>query len=222
MNTATYPGSDLFTVWAPAREEVRLRVGVEDSTVYPMAKRAGDWWVCSEPGVTKTPGLRYGFELLIDGEWSPAFPDPRTRSQPDGIHGLSEVVADDFAWTDGAWTGRTLESMVIYELHVGTFTPEGTFDAVIGKLDHLTDLGVTAIELMPVNPFGGERNWGYDGVDWLAVQHSYGGPEGLKRLVDACHNRGIAVLLDVVYNHFGPDGNYNGLYGPYTAGGSTG
>ena len=100
MNTATYPGSDLFTVWAPAPEEVRLRVGVEDSTVYPMAKRAGDWWVCSEPGVIKEPGLRYGFELLIDGEWSPAFPDPRTRAQPDGIHGLSEVVADDFDWTD--------------------------------------------------------------------------------------------------------------------------
>lgn len=222
MDTATYPGSDLFAVWAPAPEEVRLRVGVEDSAVYPMAKRAGDWWVCSEPGVTKEPGLRYGFELLIDGEWSPTFPDPRTRAQPDGIHGLSEVVTEDFAWTDEAWTGRTLESMVIYELHVGTFTPEGTFDAVIDKLDHLSDLGVTALELMPVNPFGGERNWGYDGVDWLAVQHSYGGPEGLKRLVDACHNRGIAVILDVVYNHFGPDGNYNGLYGPYTAGGSTG
>lgn len=184
-----------------------------------MHRRDGDWWVA---GQTMQAGQRYGFELFDGEHWSKTLPDPRTTSQPDGPHGLSEVTDRDFAWSDDDWTGRALPGQVIYELHVGTFTPAGTFDAVTEKFGHLRDLGVTAIELMPVQPFGGERNWGYDGVEWHAVQHSYGGPDGLKQLVDAAHAAGLAVFLDVVYNHFGPDGNYNGMFGPYTVPGNTG
>lgn len=205
-----------FTVWAPHARHVRLHL---DGEIHPMRRTGGDWWV-AEP--TRRPGQRYGFSLSGGEEWSKILPDPRTTSQPDGPHGLSEVTDPHFGWTDRAWTGRDLPGQVIYELHVGTFTPAGTFDGVVGKLDHLRDLGVTAIELMPVQPFGGERNWGYDGVEWHAVQHSYGGPGGLKRLIDAAHNAGLAVYLDVVYNHFGPDGNYNGMFGPYTVEGNTG
>lgn len=206
-----------LSVWAPYAHDVRLHLG--DGSVHPLHKRAGGWWVAEQ---IAEPGMRYGFSLFNGEDWSPVVPDPRTTSQPDGIHGLSEVTDPAFDWTSGEWTGRGLPGQVIYELHVGTFTPEGTFAGVIGKLDYLRDLGVTAIELMPVQPFGGARNWGYDGVDLHAVHSAYGGPEGLKKLVDAAHNAGIGVILDVVYNHFGPDGNYNGMFGPYTAGGSTG
>ena len=183
--------------------------------------RAGqdNWWFADR---VAEPGMRYGFELFDGENWSKTLPDPRSTAQPDGVHGLSEVTDPSFAWTAGNWTGRPLAGQVIYELHVGTFSPAGTFDGVIGKLDYLRDLGVTAIELMPVQPFGGERNWGYDGVEWHAVHAGYGGPEGLKQLVDAAHAKGLGVILDVVYNHFGPDGNYNGMFGPYTSGGSTG
>lgn len=206
-----------LSVWAPYAHDVRLHLG--DGSVHPLHKRAGGWWVAEQ---IAEPGMRYGFSLFNGEDWSPVVPDPRTTSQPDGIHGLSEVTDPAFDWTSGEWTGRGLPGQVIYELHVGTFTPEGTFAGVIGKLDYLRELGVTAIELMPVQPFGGARNWGYDGVDLHAVHSAYGGPEGLKKLVDAAHNAGIGVILDVVYNHFGPDGNYNGMFGPYTAGGSTG
>ena len=138
------------------------------------------------------------------------------------MHGPSEVVSTEFSWTDSAWAGIETKDLRIYELHVGTFSPEGTFAGVISKLDHLSELGINAIELMPVQPFPGTRNWGYDGVDWFAVHEAYGGREGLKKLIDAAHSRGIAILLDVVYNHFGPEGNYNNAFGPYLAGGRTG
>ena len=162
--------------------------------------------------VTAVPsGTRYFY--VLDG--GVERPDPASRCQPEGVHGPSEVCGRDFHWTDGAWRGIPLHDYVLYELHVGAFTPEGNFDAVIPRLRELRSLGITAIELMPVAQFPGERNWGYDGSYPYAVQHSYGGPEALKRLVDACHNVGLAAVLDVVYNHFGPDGNYAGDFGPY-------
>src|SRR5579884_3586567 len=136
-------------------------------------------------------------------------PDPRSPYQPEGVHGPSAPVDfGAFEWTDGAWRAGKLRDQVIYELHVGTFSPEGTFEGVIGRLDHLVALGVTAVELMPVAEFSGRRGWGYDGVDLFAPHHAYGGPAGLQRLVDACHARGLAVVMDVVYNHVGPEGNY--------------
>ena len=142
-------------------------------------------------------------------------PDPASSYQPQGVHGPSQVIDPSFQWTDNSWTGTTLSNYIIYELHVGTYTPEGSFDAVIQHLERLRDLGVTAIELMPVAQFPGARNWGYDGAYPYAVQNSYGGPLGLKRLVDRCHASGLAVVLDVVYNHLGPEGNYLAEYGPY-------
>ncbi|RNE49765.1 malto-oligosyltrehalose trehalohydrolase [Corynebacterium alimapuense] len=203
-----------FSVWAPSAQDVRLHL---DDQIYPMRPIDGGWW---SGDMIAEPGMRYGFGLYNGQEWSKPLPDPRSTAQPDGVHGLSEVTDPDFKWSS-SWTGRPLSAQVIYELHVGTFTPEGTFEAIIDRLDYLRDLGVTTIELMPIQPFGGDRNWGYDGVSWHAVHHSYGGPEGLKKLVDAAHSAGLAVFLDVVYNHFGPDGNYNGMFGPYTSGGST-
>ncbi len=156
-------------------------------------------------------GDRYMY--VIDG--SKERPDPASRWQPEGVHGPSAVVSGAFDWQDGGWFGVPLSRYVIYELHVGTFSGEGTFEAVIPRLDALRELGITAVELMPVAQFPGERNWGYDGVYPFAVQDSYGGVRGLKRLVDACHARGMAVIADVVYNHLGPEGNYLWDYGPY-------
>lgn len=207
-----------FEVWAPYAHDVKV---VVDDVEHPMRRNdeRRAWWISD---VDKVAGQRYGFSLFDGAEWSAPLPDPRSTRQPDGVHGLSQVSDPDFEWTDQHWTNYELKGQVIYELHVGTFTEEGTFDGIVDKLDYLVDLGVTTIELMPVQPFGGERNWGYDGVDWFAVQESYGGPEGLKRLVDAAHRRGVGVYLDVVFNHFGPDGNYNGNFGPYTTAGTTG
>ncbi len=156
-------------------------------------------------------GVRYFYR--IDG--GKDLPDPVSTFQPEGVHGPSEVVAVSDGWQDRHWHGIPIEEYILYELHVGTFTPEGTFDAIIPELKRLTDLGVTAIELMPVAQFPGNRNWGYDGVFPFAVQNSYGGPAGLQRLVNACHERGIAVVLDVVYNHLGPEGNYLDQFAPY-------
>lgn len=156
-------------------------------------------------------GTRYQYQL----NHGPHRPDPASHYQPEGVHGPSEVVNHHFNWTDQSWRGVALEDMILYELHVGTFTPEGTFEAIIPRLPALKEVGITAIELMPVAQFPGDRNWGYDGVDLYAVQNSYGGPLGLKRLVNACHDQGIAVVLDVVYNHFGPEGNYIEEFGPY-------
>jgi maltooligosyltrehalose trehalohydrolase len=157
------------------------------------------------------PGALYHYRL--DGQTER--PDPASRFQPQGVHGPSQVLDGDFPWDDADWSGLPLEDYIFYELHVGTFTPDGTFAAILAHLDELSALGITALQLMPVAQFPGERNWGYDGVFPFAVQDSYGGPHGLKQLVNACHQRGLAVVLDVVYNHLGPEGNYLGDFGPY-------
>jgi maltooligosyltrehalose trehalohydrolase len=194
-----------FDVWAPDARSLEVEAGGRRHPMSPSSVRPG-WWTA------EAEGEDYGF--VVDGEGP--FPDPRSPWQPDGVHGLSRVYHHGrFAWTDGAWRGRPLAGAVLYELHVGTFTPEGTFDAALERLDHLVELGVDAVELMPVAAFPGRHGWGYDGVDLWAVHDPYGGPDGLKRFVDACHRRGLAVVLDVVYNHLGPSGNYLGRYGPY-------
>jgi maltooligosyltrehalose trehalohydrolase len=164
----------------------------------------------------RVPALPGGARYLYELDGSVRRPDPASSFQPEGVHGPSAFVDHAaFPWTDAGWENLPLAQYIMYELHVGTFTPEGTFDAIVSRLDYLRALGVNAIELMPVAQFPGERNWGYDGTYPYAVQSSYGGPRGLKRLVDACHGAGIAVVLDVVYNHFGPEGNYVWEYGPY-------
>ena len=174
-----------------------------------MESEGGGWFAIETDA---TAGDDYGFSL--DG--ADALPDPRSPWQPNGPHELSRVVDHSaFGWTDGLWKGSPLAGAVIYELHIGTFTAEGTFDAAIERLPYLRDLGITAVELMPVAEFSGEHGWGYDGVDLFAPHHAYGGPDGLKRLVDACHAQGIAVIMDVVYNHLGPSGNYLSRFGPY-------
>jgi maltooligosyltrehalose trehalohydrolase len=157
------------------------------------------------------PGTRYYYNLDSNLER----PDPASKFQPEGVHGPSQVIDPNFVWEELHWSGILFSHYVVYELHVGTFTAQGTFDAIVVHLDELKDLGITAIELMPVAQFPGERNWGYDGVYPFAVQNSYGGPDGLKRLIDACHQRGLAVILDVVYNHLGPEGNYLQDFGHY-------
>jgi maltooligosyltrehalose trehalohydrolase len=193
-----------YDVWAPDAANVEVAAGGRRYAMTPAVRRG--WWTAEGEGAD------YGF--VLDGEGP--FPDPRSPWQPDGVHGLSRAYDHGrFAWTDGLWRGRPLTGSVVYELHTGTFTPEGTFDSAIQRLDHLVDLGVEAVELMPVAAFPGRNGWGYDGVALWAVHEPYGGPDGLKRFVDACHGRGLAVILDVVYNHLGPSGNYLGRYGPY-------
>ncbi|MGG5810022.1 malto-oligosyltrehalose trehalohydrolase [Falsiroseomonas sp. CW058] len=191
-----------FRLWAPSHPSIGLELDGAEVPL-PMQRGAGGWHELVA-GAARA-GTRYRF-VLPDGL---RVPDPASRRQPDDVHGPSEVVDPAaFAWTDGAWRGRAWEEAVLYELHVGAFTPEGSFRAAIGRLDHLVGLGVTAIEIMPVAEFPGARNWGYDGVLPFAPDASYGRPEDLKALVDAAHARGLMVLLDVVYNHFGPEGNY--------------
>ncbi|MGW4640137.1 malto-oligosyltrehalose trehalohydrolase [Sphaerisporangium sp. NPDC004334] len=198
----------MFEVWAPTAG--RVEVEIDRSERHPMVRGEGGWWSAEVPGAGH--GTDYAFS--VDG--GEAFPDPRTRRQPYGVFGPSRVYEHDrYAWGDRAWRGRQLPGSVIYELHVGTFTREGTFDAAIGRLDHLVALGVDFVELLPVPPVPGRHNWGYDGVDLYAVHEEYGGPDGLKRLVDACHQAGLGVLLDVVYNHLGPSGNFLAQFGPY-------
>ncbi len=198
-----------LAVWAPVPESVRL---VVDGTTYAMLQDDDDWWSPVEP-VPVREGTRYGYLLDDDTELRP---DPRSRRQPDGVHAASAWFdADGYAWGDGAWTGRQLAGGVIYELHVGTFTPDGTFDAAIERIPHLVGLGITHVELLPVNAFNGTHNWGYDGVFWYAVHETYGGPAGYLRFVDACHQAGLAVVQDVVYNHLGPSGNVLPRFGPY-------
>ncbi|HEX8997033.1 MAG TPA: malto-oligosyltrehalose trehalohydrolase [Ktedonobacterales bacterium] len=195
-----------FRVWAPAAHGVDLLLG--DQRVKMTAERDG-WWTVE---VEASAGATYAYS--VDG--SEPLPDPRSPWQPDGVFGRSRRVDHSaFSWTDQRWQAPPLSSAVIYELHIGTFTPEGTFDAAIARLDHLVELGVTHVELMPVHQFPGAWGWGYDGVDLFAPQNTYGGPDGLKRLVDACHARGLAALLDVVYNHLGPSGNFLARFGPY-------
>ncbi len=196
-----------FTVWAPFRDAVAL--AREDIRI-PLERADHGYWTVTLDDTP--PGTRYRF--VLDNETER--PDPASRFQPEGVHGPSETVDPArIPWTDALWRGIPPERMIFYEMHVGTFTPEGTFDAVIEKLDYLAGLGITALEIMPVSQFPGERNWGYDGTYPFAPQNSYGGPEGLMRLVDACHARGLAAVLDVVYNHMGPEGNYLRDFGPY-------
>jgi len=193
-------------VWAPFPRVVELQA---NGRRLAMTPGESGWWTAS-PG--PAPGSDYGF--ILDG--AGPFPDPRSHWQPNGINGLSRVLDQDaFRWTDTHWRAPPLSTAVIYELHIGTFTAEGTFDAAIEKLEYLAGLGVTHLEIMPVNEFSGARGWGYDGVNLYAPHHIYGGPDALKRLVGACHGRGLAVLLDVVYNHLGPVGNHLGKFGPY-------
>ncbi|CAN5671320.1 malto-oligosyltrehalose trehalohydrolase [soil metagenome] len=195
-----------LSVWAPNATSVEAIV--RDRTVAMVHSERG-WW---RSDTTLEHGDDYAFSL--DG--GEARPDPRSPWQPEGVHGRSRHVDHSrFGWTDAHWRAPPLASAVVYELHVGTFTPEGTFAAVIERLDHLVALGITALELLPVIEFAGERGWGYDGVDLYAPHHAYGSPDDLKKLVDACHAKGIAVILDVVYNHLGPSGNYLGAFGPY-------
>lgn len=207
-----------FLVWSLHAECVSLHIQHPESRVVRM-RNAGDGYHLAEvDGLA--PDSRYMFRLhktadARGDETDPAFPDPASRWQPEGVHGPSGLYAGEFPWTDADWQGAPFSRYIIYELHVGTFTAQGTFDAAISHLDELAELGITAIELMPVAQFPGERNWGYDGVYPFAVQNSYGGPDALKRLVDACHGKGLSVILDVVYNHLGPEGNYFSQFGPY-------
>jgi len=201
-------GGCRFDVWAPGATRVAVEL-LDPDTTAELEPFADGWFGAAVAGVD--PGRRYRYRL-DDGE---PLPDPASGLQPDGVHGPSAVVDPGFRWTDGGWRGLPLERLVLYELHVGTFTPEGTFDAIVPRLAELAELGVTAIEVMPVAQFSGDRNWGYDGVFPYAVQHSYGGPDGFRRLVDAAHAAGVAVCLDVVLNHLGPEGNVLPRYGPY-------
>ncbi|OBH31886.1 malto-oligosyltrehalose trehalohydrolase [Mycobacterium sp. E342] len=196
-----------FSVWAPKPESVRLDV---EGRVHPMTRADDGWWHTT---VDAAPDARYGFVLDDDPT---VLPDPRSPRQPDGVHARSQLWDPArAAWTDGDWQGRQVEGAVIYELHLGTFTEAGTFDSAIEKLDYLVDLGVDFVELMPVNSFAGTHGWGYDGVLWYSVHEPYGGPDGLVRFVDACHGRGLGVLIDAVFNHLGPSGNYLPKFGPY-------
>ena len=196
-----------FRVWAPHPRRVEV---VIDDVPVPMQRSEGGWWLLERAGVS--PGCDYAFSL--DG--GPPRPDPRSAFQPQGVHGPSRLIDQAaFAWSDGEWRGVPLAGSVIYECHIGTFSSAGTFDGAIEHLDHLVDLGIDAIELLPVAEFPGRRGWGYDSVDLFAPHHAYGGPDGLKRLVDAAHAHGIGVVIDVVYNHLGPSGNYLPEFGPY-------
>ena len=194
-----------FAVWAPTPDTVRLDVA---GTVSPMTRGEDGWWRAT---VDAAPDARYGF--LVDHDPTP-LPDPRSPRQPDGVHDRSQLW-EPSARTDDGWAGRSVDGAVIYELHIGTFTAEGTFDAAIDRLDYLVELGVDFVEVMPVNAFSGTHGWGYDGVLWYAVHEPYGGPDGLVRFVDACHRRGLGVLIDAVFNHLGPSGNYLPRFGPY-------
>ncbi|MDO5287669.1 MAG: malto-oligosyltrehalose synthase [Actinomycetia bacterium] len=207
-----------FDVWAPERESVtlHLRPAGEVETELrqvPMRRRPGGWWAPAEE--PERVDLDYGYTVDNDPT---LLPDPRSRRQPYGVHGISRThYPDRYTWGDGGWVGKPLSGSVLYELHVGTFTPEGTLDAAAAKLGHLQSIGVDFVELMPVNAMNGVHNWGYDGVLWYAVHEPYGGPEAYQRFVDACHAVGIGVIQDVVYNHFGASGNYLPRFGPYLA-----
>ncbi|HZQ36119.1 MAG TPA: malto-oligosyltrehalose trehalohydrolase, partial [Dehalococcoidia bacterium] len=213
LGATVHDGQATFRVWAPAARDATLEVDDRGRVRrLPLAHDLGGdgLWSGCLPGVAA--GTRYRFR--IDG--GEPLPDPCSRSQPEGVHGPSEVVDfGAFAWSDAGWAGLTLDGLTVYELHVGSFSPEGTFDGVVARLDYLRELGVRAIELMPVAEFAGTRNWGYDGVALYAPSRAYGGPAGLQRLVDAAHAHGLGVVLDVVYNHLGPEGNYLRAFSPY-------
>ncbi|WP_084101300.1 malto-oligosyltrehalose trehalohydrolase [Demequina sp. NBRC 110051] len=194
--------------WAPHVDSVGLVVGTADAVVTPLERGTDGWW----SGPDLPPGTDYGYIVDGEGPW----PDPRSARQPGGVHGLSRVYdTSRFSWSDGAWSGTDVLGKVFYELHVGAFTPQGTLDAASAQLPALRSVGVDVVELMPLAPFPGRHGWGYDGVSLYAVHEAYGGPEALQRFVDAAHRAGLAVCLDVVYNHLGPDGNYLSKFGPY-------
>ena len=198
-----------FEVWAPFAKSMAL--GVNGRSLPMQGPDTQGWWRLEASAVG--PGTDYGYFIDADEK---CYPDPRSLWQPNGVHGLSRVYDQNaFAWTGGKFKAPPLSSGIIYELHIGTFTAQGTLDAAIGKLDYLVDLGITHVELMPVAAFAGNHGWGYDGVALYAVHQPYGGPDALKRFVNAAHGKGLSVLLDVVYNHFGPVGNYSGKYGPF-------
>jgi maltooligosyltrehalose trehalohydrolase len=205
-----------FAVWAPTPSKVRLLCGDKvGRSVVEMTRSDDGWWTPAEPLPPSATHDYTDYGYLLDDDPEPR-PDPRSRRQPGGVHELSRTYDPSaFAWTDDEWTGRQLPGSVVYELHIGTFTPEGTLDSAIERLDHLRSIGVDLVEVMPVNAFNGTHNWGYDGVDWFAVSEEYGGPAAYQRFVDACHGAGIGVVQDVVYNHLGPSGNYLPLFGPY-------
>ncbi|NDJ85397.1 MAG: malto-oligosyltrehalose trehalohydrolase [Chloroflexi bacterium] len=200
--------STQFCVWAPYADRAEVHLLRQEQYV-PLTCADTGYFYTAIPGVK--PGDKYTYRLDGDKER----PDPASRSQPEGVHGPSQVVDQDFDWTDAGWTPPSRRNQVMYELHVGTFSPEGTFEGAIPYIPYLKDLGVTTLQLMPVVQFPGPRNWGYDGVQLYAPHHDYGGVAGLKTLINACHNNGLAVMLDAVYNHLGPEGNYLWDYGPY-------
>ncbi len=209
---ANYLGNNQceFTVWAPTLNQVAVQIASPDKRLLPMQKTADGYWQTTATDIP--PGTLYTYQLEAKGDR----PDPASKYQPQGVHAPSQVIDESaFTWTDTDWQGVPLPEMVIYELHVGTFTQAGTFEAIIPQLHQLKKLGINAIEIMPVAQFPGERNWGYDGVYPYAVQNSYGGPQGFKKLIDACHEQGFSVILDVVFNHLGPEGNYLREFGPY-------
>lgn len=232
MTMHTWSRRGEFDVWAPSASRVELVLGTGDRERVVALWQGDDAWFAAD-GDALDAALRearrddgdvdFGYRLTgLDGAGGDlVVPSPRARRLPGGVHGRSRTFDPaDFAWTDAAWTGRQLAGAVVYELHLGIFTPGGTLDSAIERLDHLADLGVDLVELMPVNAFNGEHGWGYDGVAWFAVHEAYGGPRAYQRFVDACHARGLGVVQDVVYNHFGPSGNYLGLFGPYLLSGS--
>jgi len=202
-------GSCEFLLWAPNARSVDVHVVEPDLLIAMESLSRGYYYVV-------TPNLKTGDQYFYRLDQSRDLPDPASCFQPQGVHGPSQIVnTDSFRWTDQAWEGRELPTSIFYELHVGTYTPEGTFDALIPHLPTLGDLGITVIELMPIAQFPGARNWGYDGVYEFAPQSSYGGPQSLQRFIDAAHRQNLAVVLDVVYNHLGPEGNYLNAFGPY-------
>jgi maltooligosyltrehalose trehalohydrolase len=208
---ATYLGEERcrFSVWAPRAAAVEVRIVTPEERIIPLRNGGNGYHETIAEEVK--PGCRYFYRL--DGKMER--PDPASKSQPRGVHGPSEVIDPSFEWDDDLWLGIRLEDYILYEIHVGTFTPDGTLEAIVPQLNRLKDLGVTAIELMPVAQFPGNRNWGYDGTYPFAIHNSYGGSAALKRLVNACHRHGLAVVLDVVYNHLGPEGNYFADFAPY-------
>jgi len=200
-------GEAEVTVWSP--ESTKVEISFKGKKL-PLVRFGSGYWRLATNEIS--PGDLY--RLVLNDQKN--YPDPASLSQPQGVHGPSEAVdLKNFKWTDDKWINPSLSDYIFYELHVGTFTEEGTFHSIIAKLDHLKELGINAIEIMPVAQFAGDRNWGYDGVFPFAPHNAYGGARGLQELVDACHSKGIAVVLDVVYNHLGPEGNYLGEYGPY-------
>ncbi|MCK5215279.1 MAG: malto-oligosyltrehalose trehalohydrolase [Candidatus Omnitrophica bacterium] len=203
-------GQFAFNVWAPFQKKLSVKIVADNKKQIPLKR--DDWGYWNGVGEGLTSGTKYLCQL-DDGR---TFPDPASFYQPQGVHGPSEIIDHDYyIWDDATWRNIPLSEQILYEMHIGTFTAEGSFAAAAARIDDLIDLGINAVEIMPVAQFPGERNWGYDGVYPFAVQNSYGGPRGLKDFINRCHQKGLAVILDVVYNHLGPEGNYLGQYGPY-------